>query len=189
MHRVGSILVLLMVLVGAAQAEVIGPLIRVDADFPGYAVFQVNGSNVKRGQKVTLQRSDRPLVHGKITEASHGRCLVKFDQELPMFRGDLLHAQVKADLRSGPSLGTPYRKSGIKRSKFSRHQAKRKIKAGRSPHVITPAELAAQSRRSSLYSLGRVHNAKSMAGQSRRTSEYTMGGVMSVKEFAKQMNR
>lgn len=183
------ILALLVGLVGEASAEVVGPLLRAEADFPGYAVFQVNGKSVKRGQKVTVQRRGQLLVAGKVTEVAGGRCMVKFNQVMPLFRGDLLHTQVKADPRLGPSLGSSRKSKAVRRTRFTRRSAKRKLKAGRSPHVITPAELAAQSRSSSLYTMGGVSSSKTMASQSRRSSVWTTGRTLSVKEYAQQMNR
>lgn len=181
---------LMMVAMASASADVIGPLVRVEKDFPGYAVFQTNGRTVKRGEKVTLaRRGQREVVKGVVTEASQGRCLVKFEEDVPLFRGDVLHARatVKA---AQPSLGVRYqRTSQVKRTRINRERSRPRVKAGRSPHVLTPAEMAAQSRNSSLYSLGQVSNPKEMATQSRRSSTWTLGRTMSVTEFAQQMNR
>lgn len=181
---------MMMVAMASASADVIGPLVRVEKEFPGYAVFQTNGRTVKRGEKVTLaRRGQRVVVHGTVTEASDGRCLVKFDEEVPLFRGDVLHAKATAEAAQ-PSLGVPYQRTDtVRRTRISRERTRPRHKAGDSPHVMTPAEFAAQSRSSSVYSLGQVSDPREMATQSRRSSTWTLGRTMTVNEFAAQMNR
>lgn len=189
MKQVLGVLLAVISVLGSAGAEVVGPMVRAETDFPGYAVFQMNGCDVKRGEAVCLQRSGKFLADGKVTETADGRCLVKFDDDIPFYRGDLLHKKAKGQNGAAPSFGARHETTPAYRPQLSRHVSRPKVKAGRSPHVLTPAELAAQSRRSSVYSLGTVQSVQEMAQQSRRTSVFTLGRTLSVEEFAKQMNR
>ena len=189
MKKMFGVLLAVISLLGAVEAEVVGPMVRAETDFPGYAVFQMNGCEVKRGETVCLQRSGKFLVDGKVTETADGRCLVKFEEDVPFYRGDLLHKKATGQNGGAPSFGARHEATPDYRPQLSRHLSRPKVKAGRSRHVLTPAELAEQSRRSSVYSLGTVQTVQEMAQQSRRTSVFTLGKTLSVEEFAKQMNR
>lgn len=184
MKRCVEVLVFLAWVSGVASADIVGPLVREQADFPGFAIFQINAAQVKRGDKVTVQRQRRPLINGKVTEIAGGRCMVKFDQPVPLLRGDLLHKRPKNAKNHTPGLGTSYQRKPIVRTRLSTQLGRKQVKSGRSPHVLTPAEFASQSRRSSVSTMGQVMSVEQMAGQTRRTSVFTMGRAMSVKEMA-----
>lgn len=179
-------LIVVGMLTCTAWADVVGPLVRVDGEFPNFAVFQVNGESTKPGAKVVVRRGRLEVAEGKVTQVASGKCLVQFKEEPSLHRGDLLHSK-----GSSPSIAPVFGKHAPqldpKRTSLTRRRVT-KLKKGRSPHVLSPKEMAEQSRRTSVYSLGNVGGVKSMATQSRNSSVYTLGRTLTVKELSQQMS-
>ena len=183
MTRPWMMAALIFTLTATLAAETIGPLEQAVEDTQ-YAVFTINRPGVRAGDQVVVQRGSKQLTTGQVTRVQGNRCLVQYKKKLNLYRGDILVLKKKSgrDLLGG-GMGLPV----VRRSSNTAPAKKRR--ARRSSHVLTPKQLATQSRKGSTFTMGSVMSVKSLAQQSRRNSAFTLGRTLTVTEYVQQMNR